>query len=296
MERVPKIFLDCGAFTAYNSGKTIDCEGYIRFIKDHEGLFDYYSVLDIIGVNGLRGTRLTAERTLANQHKMEQAGLHPLPCFHYGEPWEYLQDYAKKYNYIGLGLTKSYNDLIPYLNSCFSICTHNGNPKVHAFGSADIKVLSVYPFYSSDATTWMTIGRYGSIFVPPYSQGRWLYNKDPWQIGISSKSSKQKMPGKHISTLIYPEPVIKYISEKGFTEEELANSDDKRNEINIRYYADFINATPELTTNMYTGVSTVRHVQAVSTIQPKMDILVSYYYGKTKPMLKAVSEYKYGIQ
>lgn len=295
----PKIFLDSGAFTAHKLGKTIDIHQYCDFIKEHEGLFDYYSNLDFIGKKGQTSNRDTAEQTQENQTVMEERRLHPLPCFHFGEPFEFLQHYVKNYDYICLGVTNSNSKLIPYLTECFDkyICDRSGVPKVkvHGYGIADIELLSAYPFYSSDATTWMIPGRYGEIIIPHCRQGKWIYNENPWKVAVSTRSPKQSINGKHISKLTYLERklVLKYIQEKGFTEEGLSEpmAYQLRDEFNIQFYAEVRNNSQEHSTIMYTGVSTTAHLKAVNTILPKMDVLVSFSYCPNQ-MINALRDYK----
>ena len=70
------LFLDSGAFSAMTQGVKIDIYEYIDFIKEHEDVLEVYANLDVIG---------SAEGTWKNQMIMEEAGLKPLPVFHYGE-------------------------------------------------------------------------------------------------------------------------------------------------------------------------------------------------------------------
>ncbi|MBN1181798.1 MAG: hypothetical protein JXB49_05880 [Bacteroidales bacterium] len=217
----PKIFLDSGAFSAHILGKTIDIQDYIRFLKDKGDLFDTYANLDVISVNGYSGNRTTADKTLQNQKIMEKAGLHPLPVFHYGEPFEFLQYYLNNYDYICLG--GQYDSrLRSWLNECFSkyICDSKGKPivKVHAFGIFKTELLLTYPFYSSDATTWRVIGNNGSICVPRKKNGICVYDKNPYIIPVSTKNPKRFKTGKHIDTISYIDRkyVLNYLNEKGY--------------------------------------------------------------------------------
>jgi hypothetical protein len=221
IQNKPKIFLDSGAYTAHKMGITINIQDYIHFIKEKGDLFDAYANLDIIDFNGYSASRLTAERTLENQKIMEEAGLHPLPCFHYGEPFEFLKYYVSNYDYLCLGSLRG-SKQIPFLNKCFSkyICDTSGKPrvKVHGFGISSIEVILAYPFYSVDSTTWSIAGRFGSIFVPIIRDDKRVYNESPRKIAVSNRNPDQNKIGKHINTMTAMERklVIDYIQEKGY--------------------------------------------------------------------------------
>lgn len=218
----PRVFLDSGAYSAHTRGINIDIQDYIAFIKERIDLFDVYANLDVISINGSRSNRTTAERTLRNQRIMEEAGLHPLPCFHYGEPYEYLQLYVEQYDYVGLGMATAVSRTIPFLTECFSkyICDRFGMPKVrvHGYGISSIETILKFPFYSIDSTTWMITGRYGSILVPRRSNGQWSYIKNPFKVAVSTRNPRRKTDGKHIVNMCYSERkmVLDYIHEKGF--------------------------------------------------------------------------------
>jgi hypothetical protein len=186
-------------------------------------LCDVYANLDVISINGSRSNRATAEQTLKNQRIMEEAGLHPLPCFHYGEPYEYLQYYTEQYNYVGLGMATAVSRTIPFLTECFSkyICDRFGMPKVrvHGYGISSIEIILQFPFYSVDSTAWMIIGRYGLILVPRRRNGQWVYTQNPYKVAVSTRSPRRKTNGKHIDNMSYMERkmVLDYIHEKGFS-------------------------------------------------------------------------------
>ena len=91
MTRQISVFLDSGAYSALTKGAKIDIQDYIKFIKENLSVLDLYANLDVI---------YNAEATLANQQIMEKEGLSPIPCYHAGEDFSYLQYYIKNYDYI----------------------------------------------------------------------------------------------------------------------------------------------------------------------------------------------------
>ena len=63
----------------------------VSLLKKHSDIINHYIVLDVIG---------DAEKSLEAQKYMESKGLHPLPVFHQGEDWKYLDYYRNNYDYI----------------------------------------------------------------------------------------------------------------------------------------------------------------------------------------------------
>jgi hypothetical protein len=154
---------------------------------------------------------------------MERAGLSPLPCFHYGEPYKYLDYYVKHYEYMALGVAGNAGaKLIPWLNECFAkhICDENGFPKlkVHGFAVTSLDIMMRYPWWSVDSTSWVLTGRMGSIFIPRGKDENWKYDITPWKVAVSSRSPRKKEVDKHIDTCTIEEKRIylSYIESKGY--------------------------------------------------------------------------------
>ena len=106
------LFLDSGAFSAKTQGVNINIEDYIAFIKKHRKYINVYANLDVIG---------NPDATLNNQKIMEEAGLRPIPVFHYSEdPEKYLKPLIKKYDYIAVGGMVGSSRLMLFLDSIFS--------------------------------------------------------------------------------------------------------------------------------------------------------------------------------
>src|SRR5690606_18275566 len=201
-------FLDSGAFSAWTKGMEIDIQKYIEFIKQNQDVITVYANLDVISPDRFSmGTKESAEKTLRNQKNMEEADLSPLPVFHIGEPFEYLEYYVNHYDYIGLGgmVGKSKQTLSPWLDVVFGkyVCDERGYPKVkvHGFGLTSVTLMVKYPWYSVDSTTWTVNARLGKVFVPRLIEGKWVYDEKFWIISISARSPEKKEAGKHFDTL-----------------------------------------------------------------------------------------------
>ena len=210
------LFLDSGAFSAFTQKITINIQEYIAFIKEHQEYIDVYANLDAIG---------DPVQTLKNQRIMEDAGLKPLPCFHYGEPISYLLRYLKNYEYIALGgmVPISTTELIKWLDELYSnyFCEEETGivkVKIHGFGLTSLKLMLRYPWYSVDSTSWVVTGRLGSVLVPKFKSGQYQYLIDPWKVSISNRSPNQKDAGQHLSTFSpFEQKIIhEYLDSKGF--------------------------------------------------------------------------------
>lgn len=210
------LFLDSGAFSAFTQNLEIDIQEYIAFIKEHETNLEVYANLDVIG---------SAEGTWRNQKTMEAAGLNPLPCFHYGEDFKWLRRYLDAgYEYIALGgmVPISTPDLMIWLNTVFGdyICGPDGLPKVkiHGFGLTSLRLMMRFPWFSVDSTSWVVTGRMGSVYVPRFRAGQYIYNEDSWKVCVSTRSPSKGEAGQHVDT--FPprvkQTILDYFAEKGF--------------------------------------------------------------------------------
>jgi len=216
------VFLDSGAFSAWTRGIEIDIQKYIEFIKQNQDVITVYANLDVISKNRFSlGTKESAEKTLRNQKIMEEAGLSPLPVFHIGEPFEYLEYYVNHYDYIGLGgmVGKSKQTLSPWLDVVFGryICDERGYPKVkvHGFGLTSVSLMVEYPWYSVDSVAWKKEAFLGEVRVPYLRQGKWIYDEGCWSICVTQRRKKEKY---HIANLplLKRKVVLKYFEEMGF--------------------------------------------------------------------------------
>lgn len=196
-----RIFLDSGAFSAFTLGKTIDIRSYARFIRDHLDIIEHFedatgihllaSVLDAIG---------SADNTWRNQTTLEQMGITPLPCYHYGEPEEVLQYYIEKYDYITIGgmVPITTSQLIYWLDRIWMKYLSNtdgtAKRKVHGFGLTSVRLMHRYPWYSVDSSSWVQTAANGGIVLPGMATA----------IIVSNDSAYAKKEGQHFNTLTKP--------------------------------------------------------------------------------------------
>jgi len=154
-DSIDKYFLDSGAYSAKTLNKDIDINRYIEYIKKYGDNFEVFASLDVIG---------NAEDSVKNLIYFENNDLHPLPTFHYGSHEKYLDYYADRYDYIGLGgmagQGTGINQLTPWFQKIFSKYQEK---KFHGFGITNISLLKMFPWHSVDSTTYLNGSRYGHI-------------------------------------------------------------------------------------------------------------------------------------
>lgn len=225
-----KIFLDSGAFSAYTLGVTLSVKEYCDYIQRNIDIIRVEdgslmaSVLDGIG---------DPLQTWRNQEEMEARGVRPLPCFHAGEPFEYLDHYVRNYEYITLGglVGASTQQLQVWLDRVWDKHLVDGSGrakiKVHGFGITSRPLMERYPWYSCDSSSWIQSAAFGAIETPKWG---------PMQ--VSEKSPSRHYQGQHICNLsqIEQNNVLRYLEESGFTYERLSTVYESRAAYNLWAY------------------------------------------------------------
>lgn len=177
-ERKANVLLDSGAFSAWNRGETIDVKDYITFVKANRHLVSNYVCLDTIPGSMGRMDRSqesiesSATASYKNQQIIKSAGLTPIPVFHQGERFDWLERYlADGEPYIGISpyMRSTQSSLIKWLDECFSRVTDSSGralAKTHGFGVTSHDVMWRYPWHSVDSTTWAIAPAYGMLILP----------------------------------------------------------------------------------------------------------------------------------
>jgi hypothetical protein len=188
-----QVFLDSGAFSAFSKGAKVDIMAYCNYIKRNKDIIEIIdgilcaSVLDSIG---------DAQGTWKNQRIMEQQGVTPLPCFHFGEDERYLEYYIANYEYVTIGgmVPISTPQLRIWLDRIWDkyLVDGAGRPKVriHGFGLTSLKLTQDYPWFSVDSSTWVMWAANGFILLP----------REGKQLNISAHSPTRKKARQHFNT------------------------------------------------------------------------------------------------
>lgn len=210
-----KVFLDSGAFSAFTKGIDVDIKKYADYIKQNRDIIEQASVLDAIG---------DPRKTLDNQKTLEDLGVQVLPCFHYGEPEEYLEYYIENYDYITIGgmVPISSGQLRYWLDHIWHkfLTDKDGKPihKVHGFGLTTLSLMTRYPWHSVDSSTWLQNAANGKILVADVS------SKGFFIVDISDASPALKVEtSNHIDNLpeMQRQVIIRKIEERGFEVDRL---------------------------------------------------------------------------
>ncbi len=137
--------MDSGAYSAFNSGVSIDLQDYIECCKRLQAsdptLTEVYA-LDVIG---------DWEASLKNTEEMWKQGVQAIPCYHYGEPWEVLIHLAKYYPKVAIGGCVGKRDKDKFASQCFARVWPK---KLHGFGFGSETSIMMLPWHSVDATNW----------------------------------------------------------------------------------------------------------------------------------------------
>src|SRR5258708_23663064 len=137
--------MDSGAYSAHNSGASIDLDAYIKTCKvllaTDPQLVEVFS-LDVIG---------NWRASMRNTEKMWAAGVPAIPTFHLREPEHVLLGMAKEYPKVALGGGVGYRRKDERAAQCFArIWPH----RIHGLGYGSEKSVLSLPFESVDATNW----------------------------------------------------------------------------------------------------------------------------------------------
>jgi len=154
------LFLDSGAFTAFEKDEDIDVEDYAAYVRNVQHRFTVCSSLDVIG---------DAQKSYDNCGALESSGCKVVPVFHAREDVRWLVRYLDEgYDYICIGgmVPESARWRRAWLDWLYAeyLTNRDGTPRVklHGFGLTSPPLMFRYPWYSVDSTSWMQVGMYGA--------------------------------------------------------------------------------------------------------------------------------------
>ena len=202
------ILLDSGAFSAFNLGQPIDLDDYIGYLKANEGLIYRCVNLDKIpGDFGIREWRpekieAAAAASYANQQKMKEAGLNPMPVFHQDENFRWLEKYLEDdEDYICLSASQSAGrpEKLTWLGRCFKLLCSQGRPLVrtHGLGETSTLICHEFPFTTVDSRRWFLAAAYGQIPIPIYCGGKPDYTGRPANCVYDRENPRAPKPHRH---------------------------------------------------------------------------------------------------
>jgi hypothetical protein len=149
IEYRPEILLDSGAFSAWNIGKNFSIIDYMRFIDFNERFLNggRYIALDVINEPML--TRYYYEM-------MRYKGYTPIPVYHYGDDFEYLDYYIEKgEKTIALGGTAKMRSKPTVAAWCADVIGKYPGIDFHLLGSSSRQITDHCDLASCDSSTWI---------------------------------------------------------------------------------------------------------------------------------------------
>lgn len=224
------VFLDSGAFSAFTLNAEINLLEYCNFILQNKDLWRVDDGILVVSVLDGIGDPL---KTYRNQKAMEDLGVKPLPCFHFGEDERYLEHYISNYEYITLGgmVGRKKDQLFQWLDRIWDRYLISGTGgaklKVHAFGITSVDVMLRYPWYSVDSSSWIQSAAFGNIMF-----------EDGMTMSVSGKSPSKHVGGQHLTTLtdIEGQAAKKIIEDLGFDCNRLSDIYESRAVFNLGTY------------------------------------------------------------
>jgi hypothetical protein len=215
-----KIFLDSGAYTMFTQGTEVDLKAYGKFIRDNQDVIEVASNLDDVTKN--------PDKTLANQQALEDMGAKVCPVYHIGDDdgmifrnqgagkekklgpgdhFEYLQGYIDNYDYLFLGglVPETTKELRAWLDLVWSkyLTKPDGSAKikVHGFGLTTTSLMTRYPWYSVDSTSWVMTGSFGGCYLDMVDPDDGL--RKEFKVDFSSQSGRVREDNSwHFSTML----------------------------------------------------------------------------------------------
>ena len=149
-------FLDSGAFTAFNSGKTITLDEYCNFINSLPFKPWRYILLDVIG---------NETKTKENYIDMLDRGFSPVPVFTHGSNWSDVNYYYEKSDFICYGGLVGKKGSSKVINDIDKFMRYTKGRKAHLLGYTSIKYLKKFRPYSCDSSSWNSSLRYGNLMA-----------------------------------------------------------------------------------------------------------------------------------
>jgi len=251
------LILDSGAFSAWNQRTTVSLEKYTDFCLKWGKYVQTIVSLDVIpgefGKKKLsRGeVEQSASQGWANYLYMLQRGVPKeklVHVFHQGESFQWLERIVSEMGYVGLSPAndRTTSEKIEWLDNCMDYVTDEHKMptvKFHGFAVTSHLLMTRFPWYSVDSTSWVQVSRHGSVFIPQKDKGEYNFVLKPHQVAVSTRSpliykyGRQDNQAKHFLTLSPSDQahIIEYLNTLGITMEQLQTEYRARDTVNVEF-------------------------------------------------------------
>jgi hypothetical protein len=159
------VLLDCGAFSAANSGHEITCQEYIDFLLKYKDAFFAYIALDKIK---------DPVETQRNLEAMFEAGLRPGPVHVLGDDGKKMDELFERSDLVFLGGFKRPGRGPAGRDYIAQKMRWAKGRHVHWLGYSNKSVVPAFTPYSVDCSTWTGAQRFGKCDVY-LGTGHWWY-------------------------------------------------------------------------------------------------------------------------
>lgn len=151
------VMVDSGAYTFHTKGG-IAVDEWLRLAQGAIVPTDEVVSLDVIG---------DARRTWDNYQIIKSVFPDAIPTFHLGSDLAYLKRYVDLTDRVAIGGMVIYKadpeKMFRELDRVFRLFSPSTLPRLHGFGMTNLPVITRYPFYSVDSSTWVNGSKYGLI-------------------------------------------------------------------------------------------------------------------------------------
>lgn len=224
------LIMDSGAFSAWSKGLSIDFDAYIAYCLEHLEHITYVVNLDVIpakpGQKSISQEEIERSASLGyrNARKMIASGIPKeklIHVFHQNENFKWLERMVDEFEYIGLSPAndRTTQEKMVWLDQCMPYVTDaKGLPtiKFHGFAVTAHSLMMRYPWFSVDSASWCQQAGRGVVYIPPYKNNEYKYDRMPYsvRIGLNSPFEREAVHfnnhGDRLQKLF-----VQYLNEKG---------------------------------------------------------------------------------
>ena len=172
--------LDSGAFSVWKSGETVQLDDYILCASQVKAKWPHTHIINLDVIPGKPGQKPTPQEitsamqeSLANADVLRARNFDVMEVFHMGEPFEFLDLLLDRRpeaeTILGISPRKDLGQqaqerwlesLLGHMVRRFGV---KNLPRTHGLGVTNKDLLSAFPFYSADSTSWVNAQRWGQL-------------------------------------------------------------------------------------------------------------------------------------
>lgn len=191
--------LDSGAFTAWNSGKSVDIAEYADWVLKWQAIAPDVRAVNLDVIPGEAGRTSTAEerkkgmaQSVKNADYLRDKGIRIEEVFHQDEPFEFLDLLVSRLPKGDVLCISPRNDVskkqkLAWLNNVLvhlvKTVGKDNLPKMHGLAVTSKDLMLAFPFYSVDSSTYSNPARFGVTFD---HDGRGITTKEFLGINVRS--------------------------------------------------------------------------------------------------------------